>query len=190
MNVAEINKAFVIARQGKQFCLYAGLIDAAHRSGLRRLTTHLIQPPSEANGHTAIVSASALFVDEQGTEYLFTGIGDANPGNTGRMIALHAIRMAETRSKARALRDALNVGMTALEELADTDEDERADALAAHRRAIAAAWAEARDAWLAIDPGGAVPPRPATLHEAREQIRQFRDAAAALASGARARDPY
>jgi hypothetical protein len=56
---------------------------------------------------------------EQGT---FTGIGDANPSNVTRMMAPHLLRMAETRAKARALRDAVNVGVTALEELADADE--------------------------------------------------------------------
>ena len=51
----------------------------------------------------------------------YTGIGDANVQNTGKMVAAHYIRMAETRAKARALRDALNVGGAALEELGDDD---------------------------------------------------------------------
>jgi hypothetical protein len=54
----------------------------------------------------------------QGT---FTGLGDASPGSVTRMMAPHLLRMAETRAKARALRDAVNVGVTALEELGDDD---------------------------------------------------------------------
>jgi hypothetical protein len=52
----------------------------------------------------------------------FSGLGDASPENVGRTIAPHLIRMAETRAKARALRDAVNVGATAMEELSDGDD--------------------------------------------------------------------
>src|ERR687898_241588 len=52
----------------------------------------------------------------------FGGIGDASPQNVNRAIAPHLIRMAETRAKARALRDAINVGVTAFEELGGEEE--------------------------------------------------------------------
>lgn len=113
-----MRKEFLVNRQGKEFVLYAGLLDQAHKEGLKRITTKLIQAPTIENGSLAICWAEVE--TEKG---VFTGIGDASPENVGRMIALHTVRMAETRSKARALRDAINVGVTALEELGDLEED-------------------------------------------------------------------
>jgi hypothetical protein len=114
---------FLITRQGKQYVLFAGLLDEAHSRGLRGIDTELIQVPDEANGSVAIVKATAEMEDGRH----FSGIGDASPENVGRNIAPHLIRMAETRAKARALRDAVNVGATALEELSDGDDAPPAD---------------------------------------------------------------
>lgn len=116
-----VNKAFLINRQGKDFVLFAGLLDAAHRSGLRSVQTRLIQAPTDANGNLAIVEATTTFVDAQGVEYHFSGLGDASPSNVGRMIAPHLCRMGETRAVARALRLALNIGAVSVEELAEDD---------------------------------------------------------------------
>ena len=112
-----MKKEFIVERNGKSFVLYAGLLDTAHERGLKSVTTTLVQIPSDLNGQMAIVHATVETA--QGT---FTGLGDAAPDNVSRMMVPHLIRMAETRAKARALRDAVNVGVTALEELGDLDE--------------------------------------------------------------------
>ena len=108
----------MITRQGKQYVLFAGLLDEAHNRGLRGIETELVQVPHDQNGNVAIVKATAEMDDGR----RFSGIGDASPENVGRNIVPHLIRMAETRAKARALRDAVNVGATALEELSDGDD--------------------------------------------------------------------
>lgn len=112
-----MKKEYIINWQGTDFVKYEGLLDEAHQQGLCRVATTLIQVPHDDNGRVAIVAAEVE--TSKGT---FCGIGDAAPGNVNRMIVPHLIRMAETRAKARALRDAINVGVTALEELGDMDE--------------------------------------------------------------------
>ena len=108
---------FMITRQGKQYVLFQGLLDEAHTQGLRGIDTELLQVPDSENGDVAIVKAICEMEDGR----KFSGIGDASTQNVGRSIGPHIIRMAETRAKARALRDAVNVGATALEELGDGD---------------------------------------------------------------------
>jgi len=95
--------------------LYIGLLEEAHEKGLQTIRTELLQAPTTANGETAIVHATALFKDGRS----FDGIGDANPVNVSKNIVPHAIRMAETRAKARALRDGLNVNAVSVEEMMD-----------------------------------------------------------------------
>src|SRR5215208_4834595 len=112
-----MREEYMIDRGGRRFVLYAGLLEEAHARGLRSIETELLQVPKAENGEVAI--ARAVVRTEDGK---FSGIGDASPENVGRSIVPHIIRMAETRAKARALRDAVNVGAVALEELSDTDD--------------------------------------------------------------------
>jgi hypothetical protein len=112
-----VKREFIVERQGRSFVLYAGLLDLAHSQGLRAIRTRLVQVPADENGQLAIVSAE---VDtDRGT---FSGLGDASPANVSRAMLNCTIRLAETRAKARALRDAVNVGVVAFEELGEADE--------------------------------------------------------------------
>src|ERR671939_1517135 len=109
-----MREEYMIERGSRRFVLYAGVLEEAHVRGLRSIETELLQVPGPENGEIAI--ARAVVRTEDGK---FSGIGDASPGNVSSAIVPHIIQMAETRAKARALRDAINVGVTALEELGD-----------------------------------------------------------------------
>lgn len=119
-----VKPSHIIKQQGKEFVLYVGLLDLAHSLGLNSIETTLIQIPSDLNGNTAIVAATVEMQDRSSNVdepdepvRRFSGLGDACPTNVSKLMAAHLIRMAETRAKARALRDATNVGVTAFEEL-------------------------------------------------------------------------
>ncbi len=115
-----MRREFIVERQGRSFCLYAGLLDLAHEKGLKSIHTELIQAPTEANNRVAICSATVV-MENDGIERRFTGIGDAAPNNVAPAMQTCLLRMAETRAKARALRDAVNIGVAAFEELGEED---------------------------------------------------------------------
>jgi hypothetical protein len=113
-----LDDRFIKNIEGKDFVLYAGLLDLAHQKGLTKMKVEILQNPSADNGHLAIVRALA----ESRLGEAFMDVGDANPTNCNAKVAKHLLRMASTRAKARALRDFTNIGMTCLEELGDLNE--------------------------------------------------------------------
>ena len=113
-----MDERFIKNIEGKDFVLYAGLLDLAHQKGLVKMQVEILQYPGSDNGHMAIVRAQA----ESKLGELFADVGDANPTNCNAKVAKHLLRMASTRAKARALRDFTNIGMTCLEELGDLND--------------------------------------------------------------------
>jgi len=110
-----LDERFITNIKGKDFVLYAGVLDLAHQMGLLKLEVELLQYPTKENGKEAICKAVAV----SKTGEVFQDIGDANPTNCVEMISKHLIRMSSTRAKARVFRDMTNIGMTCVEELAD-----------------------------------------------------------------------
>ena len=102
----------------REAAFYAELLDKAHSEGLRSIRTQLLAQPVEENGQRCI--AKAVVETAKGT---FEGIGDADPTNVEDFLAPHLIRVAETRAKARALRDAVNCGVVSFEELDGASRD-------------------------------------------------------------------
>jgi len=114
----KLEERFIMTLKGKDFVVYAGLLDLSHQKGLQNMMVEAIQYPTKENGFEAICKATV----ESKTGEVFVELGDANPKNTNQMVVNHILRMAATRAKARALRDFTNIGMTCLEELGDLDE--------------------------------------------------------------------
>lgn len=115
-NEARIRPEFVIERQGKKAVLYAGLLHLAHEEGLQGITVTVVQCPSDLNGNRAVCLATVQMRDAT-----FTDVGDADATNVTPFVIPHLLRMAATRAKARALRDALDIGFVAAEELLDVE---------------------------------------------------------------------
>jgi hypothetical protein len=106
-----IQPKYLVTIQGKSFITYQGLLQMAQDAGLMSLKAEFISVTEKL----ALARATARFLD--GRE--FGECGDATPENVNKRIAPHFPRMALTRAKARCLRDALSIDMTAVEELAD-----------------------------------------------------------------------
>lgn len=127
-----MKKEFVVERQGKNFVLYAGLLDLAHQQGLTSITAQVIQVPAEENNRVAICTATVT-LEKDGVTRTFTEVGDAAPSNVAPAMQTCLIRMAATRAKARALRDAVNVGAAAMEELGEGNTGDDTQDFRSHR---------------------------------------------------------
>jgi hypothetical protein len=119
-----ISKEFIVHLKGKDYPVFAGVLDAATKAGLRSLTTRIIQVPAAENGHLAVVMARAEFDDGR----VFEDVGDCSPQSTSPQLASASLRLASTRAKGRVLRDSINVGQTMFEELPDMNSEDATDA--------------------------------------------------------------
>jgi hypothetical protein len=100
---------FIQFIHGKPFVRYAGLLAMAHERGLHKLEATFVS----VTDALAVAQATAIFQDGR----RFVESGDATPENVHFGVRPHFARLALTRAKARALRDALNIGICAVEEL-------------------------------------------------------------------------
>lgn len=107
--VSTIPAEFVTTIHGKEFVQFAGLLAMAHAQGLTSLRAELVTVTPDL----AVARATATFADGR----TFTEAADATPDNVNAQVRKHFARCALTRAKSRALRDALNIAMVALEEL-------------------------------------------------------------------------
>ena len=81
----------------------------AHERGLVNLSANFIT----VSGDLALAEATAEFSDGK----VFKECADSTPSNVNPKVKQHFPRMALTRARARALRDALNILVCSVEEM-------------------------------------------------------------------------
>lgn len=113
--MSTIDQRYIKNISGKDFVLYAGLLNEAHKIGLQSIETSLEK--FEKTETSIVIIFKAIVTGKDKT--FFHGYGDATEKNVSKMILPHMIRMAETRAKARALRDFTNIDLCSVEELSD-----------------------------------------------------------------------
>lgn len=95
---------------------YEDLLKAAHKKGIKEVRTEMIQVDFEKK----IALFKAIVIGAK--NMVFEGHGDATPENVkSETIQPHFVRMAETRAKARAMRDYVNDPRCADIETAEAD---------------------------------------------------------------------
>lgn len=115
-----VDPRFIVNLKGKEFVMLGGLLDLAHRIGLQSIETAVSEKFSQPEKDIWVVQAFCRFSQPEGEPLLWSGYGDAGPGNSQMRGAY--LRHAETRAIARALRWATNVAMAAVEELGPDSE--------------------------------------------------------------------
>ncbi len=113
-----VPRKYIIVLKGKEYITLPGLLNQAHQIGLESIETQMLSKPEDTKH---LFKAIVTIRRSDNSIKTFVGHGDACVENTSLTVTQALIRMAETRSVARALRWATNIGMTAFEELGDQE---------------------------------------------------------------------
>ena len=110
-----LDERWITKIEGKEFVKYPGLLDLAHQHGISSIEVDIVQMPTAENGNFAVCRATVM--SKIGETY--TDIGDANPNNCSSKVAKSSFTDGQHPIYCQSIRSYTNVGMTALEELAD-----------------------------------------------------------------------
>lgn len=111
--IEENKDKYIIDIDGKDFVVFKGLLDIAHKFGLKSIKTNILK--LDLDNYQCVVEAIVEYQD--GTTFI--GHGHASKNNVNKLLADSFIAIAETRAIARALRFGNNVGLTSSDELPD-----------------------------------------------------------------------
>lgn len=104
---------------GKKFILFNALLRAAKREfGILGFRSEIIQAPHVDNDWCASVVAEYWFKSDREEPVKWRGLADCRASSCAEGFEMYNVALAETRAKARALRDALGVEVCSKEELA------------------------------------------------------------------------
>lgn len=123
---------YIVKVQGKPFIRYEGLLLLAEERELISIETEQIElDRKEQFAQFKATAKIPLLIDgkHQFNQLgklickTFTSYGDGSPKNINRGVISSFIRVAETRAKARALRDLCGIGMCSVEELPSNQQE-------------------------------------------------------------------
>ncbi len=77
-----LDEKFIVSLHANNFCVYEGILNAAHEKKLQKPTVQILQFPSEENNHEAICQAAA----ETESGVTCSDVGDANINNVNSKI--------------------------------------------------------------------------------------------------------
>lgn len=123
----EFKAKYIISIKGKDAILADGLKKLAHLKGIKSLKSNIVQFPNQENNNLCIVETELVGYDynpitDKVEEVTYKAIGDASPNNCTSLVKPAFVRMAETRSIARVLKNYTNVGIVAVDELIETQD--------------------------------------------------------------------
>lgn len=137
-----IQAGHVIQLGNNNYVKYSGLVAIAHMKGIKGIKTEILiqdvkaedriteEESEEGQVKTIIKTIKPCRVMIRATVYghdgeEFTSIATATQYNLKKNMLPYLYEMAETRAKARALRDFVGIGLTAWEELPDYEPEAR-----------------------------------------------------------------
>ena len=106
----------IIKLQGREYCLFPGLLQLAHENGLHSINTEVIH--LDVPGQECFMKCTIT-----GSRGTYDAHGDSTPANTTKNMRSSFARLCETRTIARALRLYLGTGLTCSSELPDRGDD-------------------------------------------------------------------
>lgn len=117
-HLQDLPKEFFTELNGKPFVLHIGLVHTLHEKSKGRFSIKVtpLKLPTPQD-QQAIMQCDLTIYDEKRNPLIeVTEYGDADGGNTNRMVGAHIIRMAVTRATGRAMRLAVDIGLTTADE--------------------------------------------------------------------------